>query len=183
MSLLEKTPKIAIEVAKITGVGLLTYWLSNYAFSKSSQKEIKYRTNHKSEVSHTSNYAYKKDRRSRPCEAAHINHDKKNPHYDNPDLGMYLTDIEHWIFHKEFQEFPEAIGLSYEDNLFAIRALEERIYEFNREHNVSMPEKGRMDLLAEGVRYLVAEKCRRNGMPDPYNIMESMYAEEKSQEA
>ena len=184
VSLSENFGKKACEASKLVGATLFTLWLTNFAFSRSSKNQIRQRAHRKSEVSRTPDFRYKKDYlRARPCEAAHINHDKRFSGYDRPENGLYLTDIEHWLFHLEFQDCPEAIGLSYSENVFFFFSLQDKIYKFNKENNVPMPEETKIQILSEGVEYLVKERCKWNQIPNPYYIREAIYLGQYAQEA
>ncbi len=94
------------------------------AFSEGMRDLIKERAKYKSELS------------CRECDflqCAHFFHDKNNPKYDSPEMGLLVTDIEHFIYHERFRKKPWRIGLKTHQNDETIqkawdRILEQRVY-------------------------------------------------------
>ena len=81
-------------------------------FESRTKWEIKERAERKSELS---------GREDRPMQCAHLIHGKK--YNKNPEMGMYVTDIEHLAHHLMHQQRPRAIGLSRNANDGAIETL------------------------------------------------------------
>lgn len=63
-------------------------------------------------------------------EAAHINHDKQNPRYDDPSNGRLLTTRNHYIDH--FNRAGKN-GLTRAGNNYALRMIWERLSDSERE--------------------------------------------------
>ncbi len=74
---------------------------------------------------------------TRNMEFCHLNHNKQSSCYDNVCNIIYVTDVEHWVFHRAFATDPSIIGLSIEENERAIAATGYRVYEYNQEHDVT----------------------------------------------
>jgi hypothetical protein len=97
----------------ILGAGL-TLILINSAFSFKTKQKIKQRDGHKSVWSgETEN-----------LEAAHISHNKANPHYDHPSNGRILTTEEHLLDHINR---AGRNGLTISQNNWAIKMLKKRL--------------------------------------------------------
>jgi hypothetical protein len=56
-----------------------------------------------------------------PLECAHLDHDKSLPEYNWPDMGVLCTDVEHYTYHLLFRLNPEEIGLTRNQNDWAIK--------------------------------------------------------------
>lgn len=91
--------------------------LSLGAFSLKSREEIKERAGGKSELSGLS----PDDGHFMHC--AHLNHDRRNPNYDDPRNGKYLTVTEHYEQHLDARGRARDIGLSEQGNDWAINKL------------------------------------------------------------
>ena len=60
----------------------------------------------------------------RPMNCSHLSHDKSLPTYDDPDFGLFLTDIEHLAMHIIFHFDSEGIlGLPRHQNAWSIKKL------------------------------------------------------------
>lgn len=88
------------------------------AFSPRSREEIKNRAGGKSELSGLS------PQDGHIMHAAHLNHDKNRPDYDDPRNGMYLTVTEHYEQHVNAIGRAREIGLSEKANQWAVNKLE-----------------------------------------------------------
>lgn len=63
-------------------------------------------------------------------ERSHIySHDRKYPMYDDPDNGLYVTTLEHFVQHSLFRGRAGMIGLSEKHNNQAINSILERVRE------------------------------------------------------
>ncbi|MCS7317654.1 MAG: hypothetical protein NZZ41_05010 [Candidatus Dojkabacteria bacterium] len=99
----------------------LVYWLLFpflLAFSIKSRRIIQQRTKDKSEISGNI---------SGQMECAHLNHDKNNLDYDNPENGKYVTIIEHYAQHLIHIGIGRCIGLTEEVNKYAIQQILKRM--------------------------------------------------------
>lgn len=99
--------------------------LSNYAFSLQSRNKIRDRARSKlgyvgSEVSGVPEW-------EEHMEAAHIDHSRDNPDYDNPENGVLMTVAEHLVDHIEREGRN---GLSRRHNLEAIQSLKQRVVKY-----------------------------------------------------
>lgn len=112
-------------IPSLTLGGLLV--ASTGAFSWESKRKIKERAHGASELSGDD---------WRPLEASHFNHRRNTSIYDNPRNGLLCSDIEHLSFHLMFREEPEIIGLDWFDNDWAIRAIYDRVREFNMDNGL-----------------------------------------------
>lgn len=90
--------------------------LSRFAFSRGSREEVLRRADYCCEdcgASYTNT----------PLEAAHIDHSRDNPEYDNPDNGRALCVLDHL---KDHIQRAGSNGLSNRHNNWAIKSLIER---------------------------------------------------------
>lgn len=72
----------------------------------------------------------------RPMECSHLYHGREIEEYNDPDNGLYVTDIEHLAYHLLFAERPSLIGLNKVENGRAIVSLYERIEWHNRSNKL-----------------------------------------------
>lgn len=85
------------------------------AYSLESKQIMKDRCDWVSELSETNH---------RPMNCSHLSHDKSLDTYDDPDFGLFLTDIEHLAMHMIFHDHSEEIlGLPRHQNAWSIRKL------------------------------------------------------------
>ena len=84
------------------------------AFSLRTRDLIRKRAGYKSEISGEKDY----------LEASHLDHNRKNPLYDDPSNGHLVTIYEHLQEHIEREGMN---GLSFVNNRWAIARLKERI--------------------------------------------------------
>jgi len=108
----------------IVGTGLLiaTSFFANAAFTSDRRRKILERDRGRSVVSgETEN-----------LEAAHINHDKKNPKYNDISNGRTLTTREHYQDHFD-RHGRKNLGLSENGNKWALQKIWERLSDKERE--------------------------------------------------
>lgn len=99
-----------------------TFLLLTTAFSRNSRDKIHRRDNVCTECG-----AW--DR----LECSHLNHDKSRKEYDDPENGVLLCSLCHYLFHLAYKEDPTPIGLSKNDNDWAIEEIWKRLPEKQRE--------------------------------------------------
>lgn len=97
--------------------GIASLALTLSAFSPSSREVIKNRAGGKSELSGLGTED------GHIMHAAHLNHDKTNPNYDDPRNGVYLTVTEHYQQHLDARGKAREIGLNEHANEWAINKL------------------------------------------------------------
>ena len=100
------------------------------AFSLESKFQIKERAEGSSELS---------GENDRPLQCSHFNHEKNDPLYDSEDMGILVTDIEHFAYHVKYRRNPEKIGLTKKENKSAIKELWSKVLTHN---NCTMEEIG-----------------------------------------
>ncbi len=88
------------------------------AFSETTRTIIKERDEYRSRLSGDTD---------RPLVCLHLYHEKKHPHYDEPQMGFLATDIEEWAYHYRFWKNPKKIGLTEKENLSAIKSCYNKI--------------------------------------------------------
>lgn len=93
------------------------------SFSLDIRHEIKDRSGYLSELT---------GENGRPMECSHLYHGREIEEYNNPENGLYVTDIEHLAYHLLFVEKPSLIGLNKVENGRAIVSLYNRIEDYNR---------------------------------------------------
>lgn len=100
------------------------------AFTKPVRMEIKERANWISELS---------GENDRPLVCAHFRHKggRKKGRFDYAENGLYVTDIEHLAHHKLFERQTEKIGLSTDQNDFAIYSLIQDIRAYNEINKIA----------------------------------------------
>lgn len=109
-----------MNIERLTMIGLsalVIKEIGRFGFSFDVREKIRKRAGHKSELSGTPDEVER-------CECAHIDHNRENPDYNNPENGIYMTVTEHLIDHLTR---AGANGLSEEHNNMAIRSLESRV--------------------------------------------------------
>jgi len=72
-------------------------------------------------------------RNDMPLQAAHINHNRRNPHYDDPDNGILMTVDEHLQDHIEREGCN---GLTKAGNRLAIDLLSRQLEDLNKVHDI-----------------------------------------------
>jgi len=87
---------------------------SREAFSIETKFRIKERAGGTSELS---------GENDRPLQCSHFNHNKQSPFYDSEEMGILVTDIEHYAYHVKYLRNPEKIGLTKKENKRAIKGL------------------------------------------------------------
>lgn len=100
-------------------------------FSKAVAREIGQRAHWMSEVSGQSFFD------GYVLHMAHLNHDKTNPLYNDPSMGICVTVAEHLIQHQGAVGHAQDIGLTEAQNNYAIRQLaqtEQRTRKWHEEH-------------------------------------------------
>lgn len=119
-----------IDVA-ITAGSLLTLGiLVTGAFSTESKDIIKHRARGQSELSGY-NLMSK--------EAAHLNHSKDiHRRYDDPKNALYVTTFEHYVHHAMHQGKAGEIGLTENNNNFAVRDTLKRVYNWYAERGLEL---------------------------------------------
>ncbi len=100
------------------------------AFSLETKFQIKERAGNSSELS---------GENDRPLQCSHFNHDKNDSLYDSEDMGILVTDIEHFVYHLKYRKNPGRIGLSKKENRMAIKDLWNQVLSYN---NCTMEEIG-----------------------------------------
>ena len=105
---MELNKRYEICIVSLSTLGLLA--VSICAFSKRSRKKIRDRDGNKSAESGKGGV----------LQAAHYNHDKRNPNYNKPENGRLLTKREHYLDH--FNNHGSN-GLSKENNLQSLKGL------------------------------------------------------------
>lgn len=90
-------------------------YFSQFAFSRKVRKEI---------IERDQDCVWKNSHCYGGLEAAHINHDRDNPLYDDASNGMTLCTYHHRRHHKENEGFN---GLTKKQNRWAIRKITERL--------------------------------------------------------
>jgi len=99
------------------------------AFTRETRKQIRRRAKYRSEVTGLNTY---------PMESAHINHSRENPDYNSPDNGLLLRLDEHLyqhlcyrtMFEQDPLEAQKQLGLTHDQNEWAIERIYERLYEY-----------------------------------------------------
>lgn len=112
---MEEKPKFKEFITPIVGLGLLAVAFG--AFSKKVRAEIRVRDGGKSVWSG----------KTTGLEAAHINHNKKNPKYNKSENGRLLTTAEHFWDHIN-RHGTEGLGLSDDANNWAIMTIWKRFW-------------------------------------------------------
>jgi hypothetical protein len=104
---------------RLVQAGALVFglWLMNNAFSKQTRQQIGERDGWACTV------CGKKFCEGHMVHAAHDNHDKRNPNYDDPNMGKILCVPHHLQQHKEHVGRAQKIGLTEQQNLWAIQQL------------------------------------------------------------
>lgn len=87
-------------------------------FNPESKYEIKERNNGKSELSGIEN---------EPMVCCHLNHNRKNPMYNDPENGLRVTMIEEYAYHARARFKPKLIGMSQEHNDSVIKSYEKML--------------------------------------------------------
>ena len=107
------TPEVPTQLSEIiaTITAIAPFFL---AFSLRTRDLIRKRAGYKSEISGEKDY----------LEASHLDHNRKNPLYDDPSNGHLVTIYEHLQEHIEREGMN---GLSFVNNRWAIARLKERI--------------------------------------------------------
>lgn len=93
-------------------------WLAFNAFSKSTRRKILKRDNY------TCVETGKRWDDGYYVMASHVDHDKTNPDYDEPYMGVTHSVEAHLNFHLDHRGQAEEIGLTEHQNDFAIMALQ-----------------------------------------------------------
>lgn len=97
-------------LAETAGVVALSQW----AFSLKSRNAIRDRDGHKCIICGSTEH----------LEAAHLNHDKRSPDYDNPANGALLCSSDHLLDHIEREGEN---GLTVPQNQWSIREIRKRV--------------------------------------------------------
>ena len=105
---MEKNKKYELVIVELSALGLLA--IAFFAFSRNSRKIIHKRDEEKSALSGEEGKLV----------CAHIDHDKKKRHYNNPNNGRLLTIKEHYLDH--YNRHGKN-GLSKDDNLATAKGL------------------------------------------------------------
>ncbi len=84
------------------------------SFSLETKYQIKERAGDRSELS---------GQDDRPLHCSHLNHGKKSPYYDDQEIGILVTDIEHLAYHVKYLRNPRKIGLTKRENRDAIKTM------------------------------------------------------------
>jgi hypothetical protein len=155
--------KMIASTAAIIGItGLIISEASRLAFKTKTRKSIKSWARNRSEVSNEN---------GRPLECSHVNHDRDSGYYNNPINGMLLTDEEHWIQHTDFIGYARFIGLTEEENGWAIDELQIRIDDFNSQHNIPPMSDEFAEKLSQRIDQLSGIRARKLGIPNPYDLL------------
>ena len=109
-------------------LGVMSFVLLN-AFGRQSREEIKKRDGNKSA------YSGKTGR----LDASHLDHNKKNPKYDNPENGRLLTPREHYLDHYNRHARN---GISTSQNIWALKQLWNRL---SRQDRKGLPSPGTLE--------------------------------------
>lgn len=107
------------------------------SFDQQSRWEIRDRAGNKSELTDISD---------RPLQACHLSHSRQLEEYNQPDMGVLVTDIEHLAYHLIFRYNSFEIGLNRDCNERAIDSLYTQIRKFNKRNGIKMSEE---DLFGE----------------------------------
>lgn len=105
---------------------LLTMTMLTMAFSRETRDIILERDGYMSVESGDTNH----------LEAAHYNHDKKNPLYDHPSSGRTLTRREHYLDHYK-RHADGTLGLTRFQNRWALNSIWRRM---TKEERKGLPE-------------------------------------------
>lgn len=130
-----------------------TFLLSQTAFGTRERREIKKRSQGFSEVSGL---------RCMPMECSHILHGLPEAKY-----GMYMTVLEHYLYHEAFRERPELINLSRRDNDSAIASVRQRVQAFYDKKNWDYPDAGYLERVTQRTLFAVSEYCDEIGIDNP----------------
>lgn len=151
--------KNAIE--NVAALGVIA-GLTLFAFSRPSLTAIRERANYKSEISYLKN---------RPLTASHINHSRKHALYDDPRMGIYMTDIEHYLFHLNFRGCSNLIGLPEHQNEWAIQKRLEAVEAFNQKSGQKMPDQDTLNRISLSIERKVTERTNDiDGLQNPYEL-------------
>lgn len=104
-------------VAFYSAAALGIAWLSQFAFSKETRKKIGQRDHW------ACSDCGKRFDEGWMLHASHYDHDRDNPDYDSMETGRMQCVEDHLRFHQEHVGKSEEIGLSEDNNEFAIQAL------------------------------------------------------------
>jgi hypothetical protein len=105
-------------------------------FSPDTRFEIRMRAGNISELSGAV---------GRPLQCCHLNHDKDLEEYNTPDMGVLVTDIEHYAYHLLFKDYPSHVGLRVGQNNWALQSLWNNIVKFNRETGLTVDLKEELE--------------------------------------
>jgi len=148
--------KTGVKTAVLLGV---VGQIAMMRFPRGVRNVIIARANRLSEVTH---------RQDRPLECSHINHARNTGYYANPLNGVYMTDEEHLVYHEYFTDNPLPIGLTRDQNDWAVDKIKERVDQFNILHERRpMSERSAMELI-DIMMQIVGDKCLRLGSPNPF---------------
>lgn len=130
-----------------------TFLLSQSAFSTQERFKIKKRSQGFSEVSGL---------RCMPMECSHIHHGLPEAKY-----GMYMTVLEHYLYHEAFKERPELINLSRRDNDSAIASVRQRVQDFYDKKKWDYPDAEYLERVTQRTLFAVSEYCDEVGIDNP----------------
>lgn len=99
------------------------------AFSPDIRHEIRGRADNSSELSGET---------GRPLQCCHLSHDKYLQEYNTAEMGVLVTDIEHYAYHLIFKDRPGFIGLSGGNNQWSLETLWNNIIAFNDKTGIIM---------------------------------------------
>jgi hypothetical protein len=107
-----ETPKTALDLLRLClkiGIPIATAMLATGAFSPETKSVIRNRANGVSELSRDMVAGL-------PHHCSHLDHDKRNPDYDDPYNGVYATIWEHLQMHIDSERRGLVAGSSKLDN-------------------------------------------------------------------
>lgn len=150
---IERVVKWGYPLIGIVGVSLL-------AFSRGARREVRIRAGYKSEIS---------GRDDMPLDASHIIHARRYPKYNDPTNGVLMTIEEHLWYHEAFEAFPRLVGLSYQNNQKAVNSLRDRLETALYERQLQREDEFKKQQFLEIMIRIVGEKCRKLGLPNPFD--------------
>lgn len=107
-----------------------------------------------------------------PLECSHSYH-QRGEHYNNPLIGTVLKPQIHLMYHRDFADEPEIIGLSYYDNQFAMESIQDRIYSWEEargyEHQPIDERVARA--WRDSLITLIGRRVTRLGYANPYAVL------------
>lgn len=102
------------------------------SFPYPTREAIRQRAGNKSELSE------RNDRRLTCC---HLSHDRGLAEYGSMDMGVLVTDFEHYAYHEILEKHPNSLGLTASQNSWSLSKLWNEIQGYNRVNNINMSEE------------------------------------------